>query len=173
MKFIARTLLVFLISMSAFAGQKINLVTQVQGNLPVANGGKIPGEVFTFAGSACPTGSLAIPTTTTAVSRSTYVALYAAIGTTWGAGDGSTTFNLPVLMSGGVPVQASANVGTVTHGKVKDHTHNYTAPAYQPSQGSNATYVGVTTGVTSTPNAPEGGPDNLAAGATMMFCIKY
>jgi len=30
-----------------------------------------------------------------AVSRSTYGALFAAIGTTYGAGDGSTTFNLP------------------------------------------------------------------------------
>lgn len=30
-----------------------------------------------------------------AVSRTTYAALFAAIGTTFGAGDGSTTFNLP------------------------------------------------------------------------------
>lgn len=30
-----------------------------------------------------------------ALSRTTYAALYAAIGTTWGAGDGSTTFNIP------------------------------------------------------------------------------
>lgn len=32
-----------------------------------------------------------------AVSRTTYADLFAAIGTTWGAGDGSTTFNLPDL----------------------------------------------------------------------------
>lgn len=30
-----------------------------------------------------------------AVSRTTFAALFAAIGTTWGAGDGSSTFNLP------------------------------------------------------------------------------
>ena len=30
-----------------------------------------------------------------AISRTTYSALFAAIGTTWGSGDGSTTFNLP------------------------------------------------------------------------------
>ena len=30
-----------------------------------------------------------------AVSRTTYATLFAAIGTTYGAGDGSTTFNLP------------------------------------------------------------------------------
>jgi microcystin-dependent protein len=32
-----------------------------------------------------------------AVSRSTYAALFAVIGTTYGAGDGSTTFNVPDL----------------------------------------------------------------------------
>ncbi len=32
-----------------------------------------------------------------AVSRTAYAALFSAIGTTWGAGDGSTTFNVPDL----------------------------------------------------------------------------
>ena len=34
-----------------------------------------------------------------AVSRTTYAALYAAAGTVWGAGKGSTTFNLPTVNS--------------------------------------------------------------------------
>lgn len=34
-----------------------------------------------------------------AVSRTTYAALFAAIGTTYGAGDGSTTFNVPNLIT--------------------------------------------------------------------------
>jgi microcystin-dependent protein len=34
----------------------------------------------------------------TPISRTTYAALFAAIGTVWGAGDGSTTFNLPNLL---------------------------------------------------------------------------
>jgi microcystin-dependent protein len=33
-----------------------------------------------------------------AVSRTTYASLFSAIGTTYGAGDGSTTFNVPDLM---------------------------------------------------------------------------
>jgi microcystin-dependent protein len=33
----------------------------------------------------------------TAVSRSTYAALFAVVGTTYGIGDGSTTFNVPNL----------------------------------------------------------------------------
>ena len=52
-----------------------------------------PGMVLPFAGSAAPTGWLEC--NGGAVSRTTYAALFAAIGTLWGIGDGSTTFNLP------------------------------------------------------------------------------
>ena len=51
------------------------------------------GTVLDFAGSAAPTGWLLCYGQ--AVSRTTYAPLFAAIGTTFGAGDGSTTFNLP------------------------------------------------------------------------------
>lgn len=53
------------------------------------------GTVFDFAGSTAPTGWLLCYGQ--AVSRTTYADLYAAIGTTYGTGDGSTTFNLPDL----------------------------------------------------------------------------
>lgn len=53
------------------------------------------GTVFPFAGSAAPSGWLLCYGQ--AVSRTTYANLYAVIGTTYGAGDGSTTFNLPDL----------------------------------------------------------------------------
>lgn len=52
-----------------------------------------PGAVMDFAGSTAPTGWLICDGGT--LKRTTYAALFAAIGTTWGAGDGSTTFNLP------------------------------------------------------------------------------
>lgn len=52
-----------------------------------------PGMVAMFAGTSAPTGWLI--RNGSAVSRSTYSALFSAIGITWGAGDGSTTFNLP------------------------------------------------------------------------------
>lgn len=55
---------------------------------------KVPaGSVVDFAGATVPTGWLLC--NGAAVSRATYAALYTAIGTTWGAGDGVTTFNLP------------------------------------------------------------------------------
>lgn len=51
------------------------------------------GSVTDFAGSSAPTGWLICDGS--AVSRTTYSDLFAVIGTTYGAGDGSTTFNLP------------------------------------------------------------------------------
>jgi microcystin-dependent protein len=48
-----------------------------------------------FGGPSIPTGWLVCDGT--AVSRTTYAALYAAIGTYWGAGDNISTFNLPDL----------------------------------------------------------------------------
>ena len=67
----------------ATAAKKIKLQ-----NLLPAGIGPLP-----FAGSTIPNGWLEC--TGAAVSRSTYARLFAAIGTTWGVGDGSTTFNLP------------------------------------------------------------------------------
>lgn len=58
--------------------------------------GMVPsGAVLYFAGRTAPAGWL--KANGAAVSRTTYAALFAAIGTTYGAGDGSTTFNLPDL----------------------------------------------------------------------------
>jgi microcystin-dependent protein len=53
------------------------------------------GALMPFAGSAAPSGYLLCAGQ--AVSRTTYSTLFAAIGSTYGAGDGSTTFNLPDL----------------------------------------------------------------------------
>lgn len=53
------------------------------------------GAVMHFAMSTAPTGWL--KANGDAVSRTTYADLFAAIGTTFGVGDGSTTFNLPDL----------------------------------------------------------------------------
>ena len=56
--------------------------------------GVVPvGTVFDFAGSSAPSGYLMCDGS--AVLRTTYSALFAVIGTTYGSGDGSTTFNVP------------------------------------------------------------------------------
>jgi microcystin-dependent protein len=53
------------------------------------------GAVMPFAGAAAPSGWLLCAGQ--AVNRTTYAALFAVIGTTFGAGDGTTTFTLPDL----------------------------------------------------------------------------
>jgi microcystin-dependent protein len=69
---------------------------------PVA--GSLPaGAVMPYAGSTAPSGWLLADGS--AVSRTTFAALFSAISTTFGAGDGSTTFNLPD-MRGKFPVGA-------------------------------------------------------------------
>lgn len=51
------------------------------------------GQVSGFAMNSCPGGW--VEADGSAISRTTYANLYSNIGTTWGAGNGSTTFNLP------------------------------------------------------------------------------
>jgi microcystin-dependent protein len=66
------------------------------------------GTVYAFAGQNAPTGYLFCDGS--AVSRTTYANLFAVIGTTYGAGNGTTTFNLPNLIDRFV--QGSATSGT-------------------------------------------------------------
>lgn len=54
-----------------------------------------PGLMAPFAGGSAPAGWLLCFGQT--ISRTTYAALFAAIGTSYGTGDGTTTFNLPDL----------------------------------------------------------------------------
>ena len=67
------------------------------------------GVVQAFAGSTTPQGWLLCDGS--AVSRTDYATLFAVIGTTYGAGNGSTTFNLPNLVD--KFVEGSATAGTV------------------------------------------------------------
>lgn len=53
------------------------------------------GAIIPYAGSTAPFGTLIC--NGAAISRAAYPELFEAIGTTWGAGDGSTTFNIPDL----------------------------------------------------------------------------
>lgn len=139
-----------------------------------AGGNNPAGTIILYAGTTAPTGYLICPTSLTNVSRTTYAALFAAIGTTWGAGDGSTTFGLPWFAAGYVPTQANANVGTATTGQVISHTHTFSGP---PSNNGSAT-GGISTGNLSnetktTSNASGAGASNLAAGAAVLMCVKY
>jgi microcystin-dependent protein len=78
---------------STLPGTLESLAARLAVQVP-ADGVIIPvGTVWEFAGAAAPTGWLFCDGS--AVSRTTYNTLFSVIGTTYGVGDGSTTFNLP------------------------------------------------------------------------------
>ena len=72
------------------------------------------GTVVPFASSSVPAGWLICGGQ--AVSRSTFAALFSTIGTTYGSGDGSTTFNVPDLR--GRVVAGLDNMGGTDAGRL-------------------------------------------------------
>lgn len=77
------------------------------------------GAIFPYAGSTAPSGYLLA--NGALVSRTTYASLFAAIGTTYGAGDGSTTFAIPNLQ-GRFPLGKSATRALAVSGGAETHT---------------------------------------------------
>jgi microcystin-dependent protein len=97
----------------------------------------VPTGVINMWGTAtAPTGYLLCAGA--AVSRSTYAALFAVIGTTFGVGDGSTTFNLPNYTSR-MPYGATlASTGGSADAVVVSHTH--TASVIDPGHAHTANF---------------------------------
>jgi hypothetical protein len=136
-----------------------------------ANGVKV-GSIILLGGDDVPTGYLAIPTAATEISRTTYARLFAKLGTKWGTGNGTTTFNMPFIPPDYTVLQAAAllNVATQTVGEVIAHDHTLGlqtgAPNGQAASSSPNFVRNQNTGVT-------GGPANKAAGMRFQFAIKY
>lgn len=79
---------------SVGAGSRALVYTDGTDVFSVANNNVVPvGTVSDYAGLTAPAGWLFLHGQ--AVSRTTYAPLFAVLGTTYGAGDGTTTFNLP------------------------------------------------------------------------------
>ena len=103
-----------------------------------------PGVISAFAGSTAPTGYLICDGS--AVSRTTYSALFSVIGTTYGTGDGSTTFNVPDL-TGRVAVGKNSGTFSALGGKGGEErhtmsisempTHNHTTTVNSAAEVSN------------------------------------
>lgn len=133
------------------------------------------GTVSDFAGTVAPAGYL--PCDGSAVSRATFAALFSAIGTTWGIGDGSTTFNVPNLSrrttigsggsGSGTIGNAVGNVGgeenhTLTVAELAVHNHTVSDPTHAHINGladsGGGSYYGMAAaaGATSTPTDRDG-----------------
>lgn len=102
--------------------------TQSEVNALIAAAGPQPGDMKDWPSSVPPSGWLA--RNGAAVSRTTYAALFAVIGTTFGAGDGVTTFNLPNSVNrvtvGAGGLYAVGATGGSKDASVIAHTHTGT-----------------------------------------------
>jgi len=83
------------------------------------------GAIKMIASDSIPYGYLACDGS--AISRSAYARLFSVIGTTWGIGDGSVTFNLPNLMNKfPLGVGGAHTIGQSGGSDTKDFTHTHT-----------------------------------------------
>ncbi len=131
------------------------------------------GSALIHFGSSAPAGYLVCPTSQTNVSRTTYATLFAAIGTTWGTGDGSTTFGLPWFAANYAMVQASSNVGTATVGQNLSHTHTYEDVDNSGTPAGGTYFTGSVGNLGTKTTSASGGTANLAAGSRVLICVKY
>lgn len=143
------------------------------------------GTISPYAGATAP--SLWLLCDGTAVSRTTYAALFAVCSTTYGAGNGTTTFNLPDL-KGRVPVGKSTDTefdvlgetgGEKTHvlteAELAAHTH--TVGYKIGNSGSGANFSGFNEANNATVNSGSTGSNtahnNLQPYITLNYIIKY
>ena len=142
------------------------------------------GAVIYVSANSTPTGFLRA--NGAAVSRTTYANLFSVIGTTYGAGDGSTTFNLPDLrgefprgFDDGRGVDSGRGFGTAQGSDFQSHNHTVinTAGPIQtydpygtsiPSSGSWTFYK--FNNITSTST---GGAETRPRNTAMLACIRF
>jgi microcystin-dependent protein len=138
------------------------------------------GAVMAFAMNSAPAGWLAA--NGAAVSRSTYATLFAAISTTHGSGDDSTTFNVPDLR--GIFVRGSGDQtisGTVYSGtfaakqndELRAHTHNYSRYLGITAKSSASPTSNLWDGITTAATGSTGGTETRPANIALLYCVKF
>ena len=123
-----------------------------------ANPGVLSGSLLMWPTTSAPTGYLNCDGT--AVSRTTYASLFAVVSTTFGSGDGSTTFNLPNY-TGRMPYGATiGTIGGSADAIVVSHTHTATSTVTDPGHAHTANDFIVFTGSGQTYGAGGGKMNN-------------
>lgn len=133
------------------------------------------GAVAHFAMNTAPTGWL--KANGGAVSRTTYADLFAAIGTTFGVGNGTTTFNVPDLRGeflrgwdDGRGLDSGRSFSSVQGQAIQSHTHSTDLTLSGPAGGAYA-WPGGTQAATSGTGAT-GGAETRPRNVALLVCIK-
>lgn len=138
------------------------------------------GDIKTIATQTAPTGWLLCDGS--AVSRTSYANLFNAIGTNYGNGDGSTTFNVPDFRgkvgTGRDAAQTEFNIlgktgGEKTHTLTTNemnHSHNLSGRGYSDYSNNNLWGANGVSGITS--NSPTA-HNNLQPYVIVNYAIKY
>lgn len=128
------------------------------------------GAMQMYGGASAPSGWLLCDGA--AVSRTTYARLFTAISTTYGVGDGSTTFNVPDMRQRFPLGKATSGTGSTlgATGGAIDHTH--TVPPHSHGMGLGATLAIASSGDhTHSINHDHGAYNTEAAGSHSHFCV--
>ena len=130
------------------------------------------GAVSAFAMNSAPTGWL--KANGSAVSRTTYANLFTAIGTLYGVGDGSTTFNLPDLRGEFIRgfddargVDSGRVMGSAQADAFKSHTHAALVNSGQLGTGGGSNYLGQPG-----PGGATGDTETRPRNIALLYCIK-
>jgi phage-related tail fiber protein len=135
------------------------------------------GAVVYLARSTAPAGWL--KANGAAVSRTTYSKLFAAIGTTWGAGNGSTTFNVPDLrgefMRGwddGRGVDGGRSFASFQADELRSHNHLFSLAPPNLGTGSGGGRL-LQPETNNAPTSNTGGAETRPRNRALLACIKF
>lgn len=194
-------------------GARLDPGLSAAGLIRLDNDAGLTGPLGTAAGGTglttdiSPVGCMYVWTTTSApsgfllcdgsaVSRTTYATLYGVIGTTYGTGDGSTTFNLPdvrgrvVIMVDGIAARVTsastngANADTLGGvGGAETHTltesempsHSHTQQQSNSTSGANRNFLSanIVTTLATTSTGGDGAHSNTQPWMALNYIIRY